>query len=285
MKESDLLQNERIEYSLRPHPLSFFGRYLIATLVFVWSILAYYFLKWTGTYDLFPEDFEQMSLYLWTWTGGILALGVIISVRAIEWKYFLYYLVLLLVGWIIMLRWQILDLRFVFAYSFLGTLIGIVSTEMVRRSHQFFLTNRRLLLQGGVFNKFERAISHDNITDVSGRQSLMGRAFKYGSLTPITASGFGLGADQSGAGGAVGPSSRVTGIPVLRRFSYFFGGGRSRQTPRTRSYYELFGVHPYAEVRKTFLEKVREFSRSSQSEKQVEIQEQILEELRKRANK
>jgi hypothetical protein len=62
----------------------------------------------------------------------------------------------------------------------------------------------------------------------------------------------------------------------------FFGGGKTVQAARARSFYELYGVHPYGKVNGLLQQKVHEFSGSVRSGKSLDVQTQILEELRKK---
>lgn len=290
MKNSDLLQDEKTLFTLRPHLMSFSWSYLNAIFLFVWSVLSYYLLNWNHQrwyhegFGMHFEYFVEISPYLGIWIGGLLALGIIVSLLTIRWRQFFFYLIFILVSLAVVHFSGIYDIRLIFGCSLAGTVIGIGSTEAVRRSHQFVLTDQRLFLKGGISNKFERVISYDKLTDVSGRQSLIGRLFHYGTLTPITASGFGLGADETAGGAAYSrkSSSGAARIPGVGRLVYLFGGGRSTQTPRARSYYELFGVSPYEEVRRTLMEKVHEYSSGTQSKKELEVQQEILAELRKK---
>ena len=53
-----------------------------------------------------------------------------------------------------------------------------------------------------------------------------------------------------------------------------FGGGKEVQTPRSRSYYELHGVHPYKEVKKLVEEMVQNSVITPYQEEQVEFQKE-----------
>jgi len=284
MKEPELLANEKIDLSLSPHPMAFSSHYFVAVLLLVWSLASYYFLtRLDPSAPLAYESFLKPSLhtYLWIWIGGTLGFGVIISILTIRWRHLFVYVFYLLVGLGIVYYGKIYDIKVIFIYSLFATLIGIGWVELSRRSHQFFLTNQRLLLRGGIAGKHERSLSYENISDIGSRQSAVGRMFDYGSITPITISGFGLGTDQTTAGGLYSPKI-VSKIPILNRFLAFFGGGKTVQAARARSFYELYGVHPYGKVSGLLQQKVHEFSGSIRSGKSLDVQTQILEELRKK---
>jgi hypothetical protein len=115
--------------------------------------------------------------------------------------------------------------------------------EIFRRSHKYVITNQRIVFKGGIIVKEERTLRYDKITDINSKQGVLGQIFGFGTIIPISQSGFGLGADTSFAAGGVAigeKKGKLLGI---------FGGGRAVQTPRTRSYYELHGVFPYKEVK------------------------------------
>lgn len=119
--------------------------------------------------------------------------------------------------------------------------------------------------------KRERTLRYDKITDIDGSQGILGQIFDFGTIIPITQSGFGLGSDQTFAGGGAEAKGKKLGI-----FG-FVGGGKEVKTPRARSYYELHGVYPYREVRKLIEELVQENVLVPYEKKQVEIQKEQLE--------
>jgi hypothetical protein len=92
--------------------------------------------------------------------------------------------------------------------------------------------------------KRERTLRYDKITDIDAKQGVLGQIFGFGTIIPISQSGFGLGSDKSFAAGGVQVGTKKVGFLGL------FGGGKEVQTPRARTYYELHGVHPYKEIKK-----------------------------------
>ena len=97
---------------------------------------------------------------------------------------------------------------------------------------------------------------------------MLGQIFGFGTIIPISQSGFGLGADQSFAAGGVELGTKKTRVLGL------FGGGREVQTPRSRSYYELHGVHPYKEVKQLVEELVQGHVITPYQQEQVAYQKQ-----------
>ncbi|OIP95996.1 hypothetical protein AUK40_05405 [Candidatus Wirthbacteria bacterium CG2_30_54_11] len=109
---------------------------------------------------------------------------------------------------------------------------GMVMTDRYRRSHYFIITDLRLILYVDFFHLQERDLLLSRLSDLAIDQTLVGRLFDFGTLIPISLSGFGMGADMSmvGVGAQAGPLS-VTGAL-----------GTSVGVPRARSPHVLFGV-------------------------------------------
>jgi hypothetical protein len=128
-------------------------------------------------------------------------------------------------------------------YSTGMSILGFLFVELYRRSHKYIISNLRIVFSGGIFTKRERTLRYDKITDIDAQQGIFGQIFGFGTITPISASGFGLGSDQSFAAGGIELGSKRAGFLGL------FGGGKEVQTPRARSYYQLHGVHPYKEIK------------------------------------
>jgi len=78
------------------------------------------------------------------------------------------------------------------------------------------------------------------INDMSLNISFLGRIFKYGTISPITVSGFGLGTDNSLLGANTGINHRKL------RGGLFGGGIKSIQLPRAKPEFELRNI-PYPE--------------------------------------
>ena len=132
----------------------------------------------------------------------------------------------------------------ILAYSVVASIAGFLIVEIYRRSHKYIITNLRIIFKGGILTKQERIVRYDKISDINTKQGIFGQLFSFGTIIPISQSGFGLGSDSSFAAGGVSAGGKKTRLLGL------FGGGKEVQTPRARSYYELHGVHPYKEIKK-----------------------------------
>ena len=154
------------------------------------------------------------------------------------------------------------------------SLLGFPLVEIYRRSHRYFITNFRLILKGGIITSRERSLRYEKISDIEGSQGIAGKIFRFGTIIPITQSGFGLGEDATFAGGGgSGKKGRLFG---------FAGGSKGVTIARARSYYELHGVHPYREV-KTLIENfLHQHTIAPYQMEQVKLQREILNALRER---
>jgi hypothetical protein len=124
------------------------------------------------------------------------------------------------------------------------------------------------VFKGGIIVKEERTLRYDKITDINAKQGVLGQIFGFGTIIPISQSGFGLGADSSFAAGGVALGEKKGKLLGL------FGGGKEVQTPRTRSYYELHGVFPYKEVKNIVENLVQGSVITPYQKEQVKFQEE-----------
>ena len=152
--------------------------------------------------------------------------------------------------------------------QYLLSIIGFLLVEGYRRSHKYIISNQRIIFRGGILAKHERTLRYDKISDINAKQTIIGQIFGFGTITPISQSGFGLGSDKSMAAGGVmlgEKKAKVLGI---------FGGGKEVQTPMARTYYELHGVYPYKEVKKLVEEMVQGNVITPFQEEQVAFQKE-----------
>lgn len=242
MNQNDLLENEHVEKRLSPHPLSFMKLQSLCLFLIIWGVLVGWFVNFSEYKDLFSGN-EWFPLLAW---GLVLLLvGVIASLLTIQWSIFFLYLGMFAGGLGLMLSqgWLVDSGIFIPFYSVAVSIIGFLIVELYRRSHRYIISNLRIIFKGGVITKRERTLRYDKVTDIDAKQGILGQIFGFGTIIPISQSGFGLGSDQSFAAGGVEVGTKKAGFLGL------FGGGKEVQTPRARSYYELHGVHPYKEIK------------------------------------
>jgi signal transduction histidine kinase len=242
MDQDNLLENERVERVLSPHPLSFMKLQSLCLFLLIWGIL----LGWLVNFSEYKEFFISNEWFpVLVWGLVLLLVGVIASLLTIQWSIFFLYLGVFALG-IGFILWQGWEASiFIPFYSAAISIAGFLLVELYRRSHKYIISNMRIVFSGGILTKRERTLRYDKISDVNARQGILGQIFGFGTITPISESGFGLGSDASFAAGGVG----------TKKFLGLFGGGKEVQTPRARSYYELHGVYPFKEV-KALVEKM-----------------------------
>lgn len=281
MNQEDLLENEKVEKILSPHPLSFMRLQSLCIFLIVWGIL----IGWLVNFSEFRVDyFTDYWMILLVWGVVLLVVGVFASLVTIQWSVFFLYLGVF-AGGIGLVLWQGWEENlgvFIPFYTIAVSIIGFLIVELYRRSHKYIISNLRIIFKGGVITKRERTLRYDKITDVDAKQGVLGQIFGFGTIIPISQSGFGLGSDKSFAAGGVelgGKSTKLLGV---------FGGGKELQTPRARSYYELHGVYPYKEIKKLVEKLVQsgvitpyQQEQVAFQKEQVDIQKQMRDLLKK----
>ena len=270
MDQEESLRNEHVERVLSPHPLSFMKLQSLCLFLIIWGILLGWLVNFSE-YKGILGDNEWFPILVWALV--LLLVGVIASLITIKWSIFFMYLGMFAGG--LGLMWSqnwIKDAGvFIPFYSVAISILGFLLVEWYRRSHKYIISNLRIVFSGGIFTKRERTLRYDKISDINSEQGIFGQIFGFGTIIPISQSGFGLGADQSFAAG---------GIQVGEKKAKFFGlvgGGREVQTPRARSYYELHGVHPYKEIKKLVESAVQDSVITPYQQEQVVLQKENVE--------
>jgi len=281
MDQEEPLKNEQIERVLSPHPLSFMKLQSLCLFLIIWGIL----LGWLVNFSEYKTLFSGNDWFpILAWALVLLLVGVIASLITIKWSIFFMYLGMFAGG--LGLMWSqgwVKDAGiFIPFYSVAISILGFLLVEWYRRSHKYIISNLRIVFSGGIITKRERTLRYDKISDINSEQGILGQIFGFGTIIPISQSGFGLGSDQSFAAGGVKIGEKKVG------FFGLFGGGREVQTPRTRSYYELHGVHPYKEIKKLVESAVQESvitpyqqEQVAYQKEQVDVQKQMRDLLKK----
>jgi len=266
MDQEESLRNEHIERVLSPHPLSFMKLQFLCIFLIVWGVLVLWLVNFSDITNMFETWYAIVVL----WGLVLLLVGVIASLITIRWSIFFLYLGIVAggIGLMALVGWLDAAGLFIPIWSVCMSIIGFLLVEWYRRSHKYIISNLRIVFSGGIFTKRERTLRYDKISDINSEQGILGQIFGFGTIIPISQSGFGLGADQSFAAG---------GIQVGEKKAKFFGlvgGGREVQTPRARSYYELHGVHPYKEIKKLVESAVQESVITPYQQEQVTLQKE-----------
>lgn len=290
MPKLRLLPGEQEEVRLRPHPLSWLGKYFIAFLPALWGILLYFLYTSEGWQSAESGKWYQVWTFFYGNAGigyvysiaGLAVFGAILAVAGIRWRIFFGYLtvgILAMAGSLAIANgWRDDPEQYVIALPVMLvalSLPALVGAEWNRRSHHYVLTNLRILFRGGFFVQKERQLRYEAITDLDGTQGILGRIFNYGTLIPVTQSGFGLGNDTSEAHIGVGVGGQKMGAAA--GIGVAAGGGKEVQVGRARTYNALTGVRPYRDVKYLMETLVQNATSTPYLQQQVDLQQQMLQ--------
>lgn len=267
MQEQNLLKNEKLEKVLSPHPLSFMKYQSLCIFLIIWGIIVGWIIYFSSWQSIFTGNF-WLSLFFWG--IGLLLAGVIASLITVRWSIFFMYLIVFASGTGIILWLGLQDNLGLFAavYTIIASILGFLMVEAYRRSHKYIISNQRIVFKGGIVTKQERTLRYDKISDINAKQGVLGQILGFGTIIPISQSGFGLGADKSFAAGGVALGEKKAKVFGL------FGGGKEVQTPMARSYFELHGVYPYKDVKKLVEEMVQGSVITPYQQEQVAFQKE-----------
>jgi hypothetical protein len=196
MDQEESLSNEQIEKVLSPHPLSFMMLQSLCLFLMIWGVLIGWLVNFSDMASLFSAN-EWFPVIVW---GVVLLVGgVIAALLSIRWSIFFMYLFVFLIGVLIIYTQDLLvdSAIFIPFYSIVAAIVGFLLVEVHRRSHKYIITNLRIIFKGGFITKRERTLRYDKITDLHSEQGILGQIFGFGTIIPVSASGFGLGSDQT----------------------------------------------------------------------------------------
>lgn len=286
-----MLAGEERKATLRPHPFSWSGTYLVAGLPALWGLT----LAWMWRTEWWQTASEGEWWQVWTWLygntvsahvhtlAGLALLGAIVSVMTIRWRRFWLYLFmgLLAVGATIATR---SDATVTIPVALVAlSLPALAYAELDRRSHRYHLTNLRIVFQGGTFVRRERSIKFEAITDLDGTQGPLGGLLDYGTLIPVTQSGFGLGNDTSQASVAVGAGGGKGGL--FGGAAVTAGGGKEVSVGRARTFHQLTGIRPYGDTKHLLEQLIQEATSTPYLREQVELQKSMVDALNRMSGK
>lgn len=266
MSDEELLKNEKLEKILSPHPLSFMHYQALCIFLIIWGAVLYWLVN-VSEWQAWFTEFYKLAI---VWAIVLLILGIIVSLTTIRWSVFFMYLGIVIGGLGLMFwqSWQNTANIFIPIYTISISFIGFLLVEWYRRSHKYLLSNQRIIFKGGIITKEERTLRYDKISDINAKQGILGQIFGFGTIIPISQSGFGLGSDNTIAAGGILVGEKKAKIMGI------FGGGKEIQTPRARSYYELHGVYPYKEIKKMVEEFIQGKDVIPYHQKNVEYQKE-----------
>lgn len=245
MAEPQLMKNEEIFRTIHPH---FFGMY---KLYLIWFYLvAVSILFMVKREALIAAVVGKMSFlqvhnhaYLAMWVLALVLPAIVIAVSRISLRWIVWLVLALGLG-IYLKEFTRVGIRGSGIYVdnvenltilALGVL-GILGTELYRRSHSYLVTNQRIVVRYGGIGSSERSLLYSKVDDLILAKPLIGSILGFGSIIPITSSGIGMGADMAGGGMAVG--AKLFGA----NFGVGVGGGHSQNVPKESITYTLFNV-------------------------------------------
>ncbi len=281
-----MLPGERMEATLRPHPVAWLGRYLLAGFPLLWGLFLAFLFRTDWWMDAERGAWYQVWTFLYgnavaahVYTvAGLAVAGAIVSVATIRWRRFFLYVAVGLAAVAVTLATRSDPEAVLPVLLAVASLPLLGLAEVDRRSHRYFLTNLRVVFQGGVLVQKERQLKYESVTDLDGTQGALGAMFDYGTLIPVTQSGFGLGNDTSQAGLAVGGGGEKAGL--FGGAAVTAGGGKEVATGRARSFHQLTGVKPYKDTKYLLERLVQEATSTPYLREQVELQREMVDALR-----
>ncbi|MEM3584596.1 MAG: PH domain-containing protein, partial [Nitrososphaerales archaeon] len=186
--------------------------------------------------NIYLLDLLKDQIFILIWGALIIVPFLAIAILKITWRWFFFAIILVITG-IVLVSFYNLPLYYVQMPSIIASILGSILTEFYRRGHAFYVTDQRIISELRFLSYKRRELTYDKINDLALTKGILGRIFNYGTIFPITASGFGLGEDLAVATAGMGATSKKGfsgGIAV--------SGGRTISVPRGRSSYVLFGV-------------------------------------------
>ena len=285
--EKYLLKGEKVLATLKPHPLAMTPFYIYFIYYIVVNLLI--LLNWDkfvaaieGSFiGVLGKSFVFGAIALFWWIITLLP-AIIIAVLRISWKWLIFFFLVALAS-SILLFYGYISVENLFHITAGIAFVGILLTDVYRRSHEYIITNYRIVTKLGFFGEKIRDVFYNKITDVVVEQGVLGKIFNFGNVIPMTASGIGTGVDEAHvtvAGGGAGKAAGGTvggGVAIT--------GTRGVTVPRGRSSYILYGVPNPDDVRKVVLENMKEAIASYKLDRIVDLLEDVVEEKKGKGDK
>ncbi|MCD6509945.1 MAG: PH domain-containing protein [Thermoprotei archaeon] len=255
-----LLDDEQVLLKCKPVPMAFFTRYLIAIYPLIAGLIAHMLMKLT--YDEMVDLIRRIGMggfiridHLTTYIVLLWLLiaipGIIAGLLRITWKIPILYMSLLCILTFMMWYYGLKETLLILVLG-LTSLLWLTCIEVIRRGHEYYLTNYRVITRRAFPSIEERSIFYSRIIDVVIRKGIIGRIFGYGTVIPITASELGIGDNFSLA--LVGAKAKGLSADV--------GGGKSIKVPRGATQHVLYGVPKPERVYKVILEHIKKTEES-----------------------
>lgn len=284
----ELLKNERILLKTKPHPLSFWPYYMFFLYYIIISIIILTnvddIVNWFNQSLLSAIGIVGVDIvFIAIWWITLVIPALLVSIIRISWRWLIFYVLFAIAGTYLMYKYGFSPLDLYYATIAVG-FIGIILTDIYRRSHEYTLTNFRIIATLGFLGLKTRDVFYSKITDVFMEQGMLGKMFNYGTIIPITPAGIGTGLDAAKVEVGVGGAKKIPAGPTV-------GGGvavegeKAVTVPRGRSSFVLYGVFNPDQVRKVILENMAAKEEAPYLERTVELLEKLVEDKEEREDK
>ncbi|NIQ05638.1 MAG: PH domain-containing protein [Candidatus Korarchaeota archaeon] len=282
----DLLSEEQILAERTPHIVSFWPYYLY----FLWYVIGSSLLLWKLDWfmDLVRSSvigafFGQTGVivtFMVVWWLLMIIPALIFSLLRIKWGWVVGFALIATVATYLFHHFNVTESFLLYATIGLGVL-GLVLSDIYRRSHRYFLTSFRIITRLGFLGSTTRQTPYAQIDDLVTKKGFLGQIFNYASILPLTPPGIGTGSDEARV--SVGVGGGVSGDAKAGKVGAGAGvgveGGRSVTVPRSRTYFILYGIPHPDEVEELILERMREKEPAFQVERQTKILGKKLDQL------
>ena len=243
---------EKVLAHLEPHPLAFLDFYaLFAYLVAVGAIFWIFELQIIGAIGkIIPFGWGEEAAFAILFAACLVIPFLVVAILKITWRWFFLSIGISILGVVVRslfisyglpipsLEMPSLYMPSIQMPSIVIGLIGFALTDVYRRKFDFYITDHRVIIELSFISQKRREIPYSKISDLVVERGWLGRAVNYGTVIPISESGFGLGEDIS----AVTVGATGSPLPKGPKVTTAVSGGRTISVPRGRSFYVLFGV-------------------------------------------
>jgi len=249
-----LLDGEKIEAELKPAKMAFAKHYSVAILCLLVAYALWRLFNWDSFISIASDASISAGILGCVIFFAVFVLaGFLISLEFISRTPLVASVAAAALAVYIYTQSSVNFALFFPLFSVVCAAIVFAAVTFYASIHTYYITNERIVMKRSFISSRSRDIFYEKISDISVSQSLLGRIFNFGSVVPITQSGFGLGSSGTFAGAGAGAGKKG--------FLGLFGGGsRSTQEPRARSYYQLFGVENPYRVKDTIIRHMHEHS-------------------------
>lgn len=231
-------QDEKVLAHLEPHPLAFLDFYaLFAYLIAVGAVFWIFepqIIEAIGHIPLGGWGKEAILAILFA--ACLIIPFLVVAILKIVWRWFFLSIGISILS-IVLRSYFHIPYGLQISPIVIG-LIGFALTDVYRRKFDFYITDQRVVIELNFISQKRREILYNKISDLVVERGWLGHAFNYGTVIPISESGFGLGEDMS----AVTVAATGSPVPKGPKVTTAVSGGRTISVPRGRSFYVLFGV-------------------------------------------